>query len=55
MDRDAGEVRKLLEGKKSRLLMLDYDGTLAPFRKERDEALPYPGVDEALQTIVANP
>lgn len=55
MDRDAGEVRKLLKGKKGRLLMLDYDGTLAPFRKERDEALPYPGVEEALQTIVANP
>jgi len=34
------------------LLLLDYDGTLAPFRKERDEALPYPGVTPILQAIV---
>ncbi len=34
------------------LLMLDYDGTLAPFRKERDQAFPYPGVSELLQEIV---
>ena len=27
-----------------RVLMLDYDGTLAPFRVERDRAVPYPGV-----------
>lgn len=33
------------------LLMLDYDGTLAPFRKERDQALPYPGVSSVLQEI----
>jgi trehalose-phosphatase len=31
-----------------RLLLLDYDGTLAPFREERDQALPYPGVKEEL-------
>ena len=34
-----------------RLLMLDYDGTLAPFRAERDEAAPYPGVVDLLQTL----
>lgn len=34
------------------LLLLDYDGTLAPFRKERDLALPYPGVTELIQEIV---
>lgn len=34
-----------------RVLMLDYDGTLAPFREERDEAIPYPGVREALAAI----
>jgi trehalose-phosphatase len=33
------------------LLLLDYDGTLAPFRKERDQAVPYPGVAAALQAI----
>jgi len=35
-----------------RVLMLDYDGTLAPFREARDEAIPYPGVREAVTTLV---
>jgi trehalose-phosphatase len=35
-----------------RTLLLDYDGTLAPFRLERSEAAPYPGVRERLQRIV---
>lgn len=34
-----------------RLLLLDYDGTLAPFRVERDQAFPYPGVTELLSDI----
>ncbi len=34
------------------LLLLDYDGTLAPFRQERDQAFPYPGVAPILQEIV---
>jgi len=34
------------------LLMLDYDGTLAPFRKERDQAFPYPGVAPILREII---
>ncbi len=33
--------------------MLDYDGTLAPFRVERDQAIPYPGVRELLEKIRA--
>lgn len=37
---------------KRRALFLDYDGTLAPFTPRRDEALPYPGVKEALQQIL---
>lgn len=36
-----------------RLLMLDYDGTLAPFVPERDRAFPYPGVRELLTAIQA--
>lgn len=36
------------------LLLLDYDGTLAPFRKQRDEAFPYPGVVPVLQKIIHN-
>jgi trehalose 6-phosphate phosphatase len=34
-----------------RVLLLDYDGTLAPFRVERDRAMPYPGVVELLEEI----
>lgn len=37
-----------------RLLMLDYDGTLAPFRVERDQAVPYPGVSEILDRLIAS-
>lgn len=36
-----------------RALLLDYDGTLAPFRVERDAAVPYPGVRDQLNTILA--
>jgi len=34
------------------LLLLDYDGTLAPFHKDRDQAFPYPGVAELLHEII---
>lgn len=37
----------------NRGLLLDYDGTLAPFRKERDQAFPYPGVREIVDEIMA--
>jgi trehalose 6-phosphate phosphatase len=33
-------------------LLLDYDGTLAPFQAQRDQAYPYPGVTVLLQEIV---
>src|SRR5260370_7718125 len=32
-------------------LLVDYDGTLAPFRAKRDQAYPYPGVAPLLQPI----
>lgn len=35
-------------------LMLDYDGTLAPFSVERREAAPYPGVAAALAALAAD-
>jgi len=35
-------------------LLLDYDGTLAPFNARRDQAYPYPGVALLLQEIVRN-
>lgn len=34
------------------LLLLDYDGTLAPFRQERDQAFPYPGSAHLLEEVV---
>ena len=34
------------------VLMLDYDGTLAPFRATRDMAFPYPGVREVLDRMM---
>lgn len=42
-----------LRAASARILMLDYDGTLAPFREERMEARPYPGVIDALQALIA--
>ncbi|HSS95420.1 MAG TPA: trehalose-phosphatase [Terriglobales bacterium] len=43
---------KVAQAPKSALL-LDYDGTLAPFRVERDKAAPYPGVTAVLQEIIS--
>jgi trehalose-phosphatase len=34
------------------VLLLDYDGTLAPFRVAREEAVPYEGVRERLSALV---
>jgi trehalose-phosphatase len=34
-------------------LLLDYDGTLAPFHVDPQDALPYPGVREALDALMA--
>ena len=36
-------------------LLLDYDGTLAPFHRERDKAYPYEGVPEMLDRIMKAP
>jgi trehalose 6-phosphate phosphatase len=33
------------------LLLLDYDGTLGPFRRERAQAVPYAGVSQLLEAI----
>ena len=34
------------------LLLLDYDGTLAPFSEQRHQAFPYPGIPSLLEEIV---
>jgi len=36
----------------ARVLMLDYDGTLAPFQVRPERATPYPGVEELLDDIM---
>jgi trehalose 6-phosphate phosphatase len=46
-------LRTVVDSPRS-LLLLDYDGTLAPFRKERDQAFPYAGVASLLQQILHN-
>ena len=40
-----------LSAAKKAVLLLDYDGTLAPFRVARDRAFPYPGIRELLRSI----
>ena len=37
-----------------RALLLDYDGTLAPFQIERGQAFPYPGIREILDDIIGD-
>lgn len=44
-------IRTVAQSPQSALL-LDYDGTLAPFSVDRQRAVPYPGVIQVLQEIV---
>lgn len=46
--------RKLTEARRS-VLMLDYDGTLAPFVRDRMQAQPYTGISERLLRLSAAP
>src|SRR5262245_18065387 len=43
---------ELLAKSKESLLILDYDGTLAPFSINPHQAYPYPGVLERIQQIM---
>ena len=47
----AAFFRELARAPRSALL-LDYDGTLAPFELDRTQAVPYPGVTEVLRDIM---
>jgi len=38
---------------KERVLLLDYDGTIAPFSAQRNRAFPYPTVPELLDCIIS--
>jgi trehalose 6-phosphate phosphatase len=46
---------KKLKTDSPRLLGLDYDGTLAPFKIDPALAVPYPGVREELIKVIENP
>jgi trehalose-phosphatase len=48
---DAAALWQRLRSAPRCALMLDYDGTLAPFHADRFEALPYPGVEERLAVL----
>lgn len=51
----AGEPEPFLQrlgAARRRALLLDYDGTLAPFTVARDEAVPYAGIRPRLEAIV---
>ncbi len=44
-------ILEVLAGKRPWILALDYDGTLAPFRPERDHAHPYAGMRDVLNRL----
>ena len=45
---EAGDLWRRIRGAPRSILFLDYDGTLAPFKKERLQAFPYAGVEDRL-------
>ncbi|MFP5221554.1 MAG: trehalose-phosphatase [Acidobacteriota bacterium] len=45
---------EVFSGKKPWILVLDYDGTLAPFRPEREHAYPYAGMRDVLNRLPAS-
>ena len=52
---EAAALEQALRAAPRSVLMLDYDGTLAPFHIDRFEATPYPGVEERLVTLSSIP
>ena len=51
---DLDKFFQALANAEKRILLLDYDGTLAPFRVKRDEAVAYPGITELLDEIIGD-
>jgi trehalose 6-phosphate phosphatase len=49
---DLEQYFQRVAGARERLLMLDYDGTLAPFHARPERALPYPGVGGLVSQIM---
>jgi trehalose 6-phosphate phosphatase len=52
---DPGALDRFVRAAPRAALLLDYDGTLAPFSSDRAHAGPYPGVLEALAKISGHP
>ena len=52
---DLETLRKSLCRRARKVLLLDYDGTLAPFHPNPEEALPYPGIREMLDKLLRQP
>src|SRR5438046_9254040 len=50
---DYSNFFRTLSAAKQRVLMLDYDGTVAPFSRDRRRASPYPAVPELLAEIMS--
>jgi len=51
-DEKVGEFLRAVAKAPSSVLLLDYDGTLAPFLVHRHLAVPYPGLGKLLQGII---
>ncbi|MDY6952528.1 MAG: trehalose-phosphatase, partial [Thermodesulfobacteriota bacterium] len=51
-EKHPSEFFQFLKQCQGRTLLLDYDGTLAPFQVKREKAFPYPGVAEILKEII---
>lgn len=49
----APRLADILTGRRAGILVLDYDGTLAPFMPQRSEARPYAGVVDCLRALPA--
>ena len=52
LQRNIEELLESVARARQSVLLLDYDGTLAPFSIERHRAVPYPGLRDLLQQIV---
>lgn len=49
---DTKPFLRLVAGAPRRILLIDYDGTIAPFHADRSRAVPYPGIPELLEQII---
>jgi trehalose-phosphatase len=52
LQRNIEELLESVARARQSVLLLDYDGTLAPFSIDRHRAIPYPGLRDLLQQIV---